>query len=98
MGVDAVAEPPRLTKHSVRHEVVVSIAQGSVRGEVGDGRVSAGGPGGLAEGVRKSNGGSVVAGQIGICHGLVAVVLKQEIVAIYFVQRQYYLLTFDRRL
>lgn len=75
VGVDAAAQPPRLAKHCVRHEVMVSITQVSVRGEVWNRGVPACRPGSLAERVRKSNGGGVVAGQVGVGDGLVAVVL-----------------------
>lgn len=75
MRVNTVTKPSRLAKHGVGHKVVVSIAQRSVGGEVRDGGVSSGGPRGLVEGVGEADGGGVVAGQVGVGHGLVAAVL-----------------------
>ncbi|TNN33746.1 hypothetical protein EYF80_056093 [Liparis tanakae] len=77
VGVDAAAQAARLAEHRVRQEVVVAVAQGAVRGEVRDRGVPARGPGGLAERVREPDGGGVVAGQVGVGDGLVAVVLGE---------------------
>lgn len=60
------------------HEVMVSITQGSVRGEVWNRGVPTCGPWSLTKWVRKSNGGGVVAGQVGVGDGLVAVVLEES--------------------
>lgn len=78
MRVDAAAKPPRLAKHSVMHEVVVSIAEGRIGSQVRDRGVATGGPRGLAKRVGKSNGGGIVAGQVRVSHGLVAVVLEKK--------------------
>lgn len=75
VGIDAASQAPRLAKHCVRHEVMVSITQGSIGGQVWNRGVSTCGPRSFTEGVRKSNGGGVVAGQVGVGDGLVAVVL-----------------------
>lgn len=77
VGVNAASQAPRLAKHCVRHEVMVSIAQGSIGGQVWNWGVPTCGPGSLTEGVWKSNGGGVVAGQVGVSDGLVAVVLEE---------------------
>lgn len=77
VGVDAASQAPRLAKHGVWHEVMVSIAQRSIGGQVWNRGVPTCGPGSLTEGVRKSNGGGVVAGQVGVGDGLVAVVLDE---------------------
>lgn len=78
MGVDAAAKTPWLSKDGVVHEVVIAIAEGGVGGKIGDGGIPTSRPWGLAQRVGEANGGCIVAGQVGVSHGLIAVVLRNE--------------------
>ena len=76
--VDVAPQPPGLPENRVVHKMVVSIAEGGVGGQVGNGGVPACGPGSFTQGVGETDGGWIVARHVGIRHGLVAVVLEDK--------------------
>ena len=60
------------------HEMVVSVAEGGIGCKVGDGGVPSCGPRRLTERVGETNRRGVVAGQVRVGHGLIAVILEKK--------------------